>query len=70
MKPDQLPLLKEVYEKKGKKMATDGQNDLPAEPANGGKVPSFMKGRNKPDVRADAKKEAAKRKLAALRGGK
>lgn len=64
-------LLKEVYEKKGKKMATDGQNDLPAEPT-GNKVPPFMakRGNKQPDARADAKRDAAKRRLAMMRKGK
>lgn len=62
-------LLKEVYEKRGKKkMATDGQVDT--NDNDPGKVPPFMKGRNKPDVRADAKKDAAKRRLATMRGKK
>ena len=73
MRPEQLPLLKEVYEKRGKKMATDGREEPFAETvgtAPSKKVPPFMKGRNKPDVKADAKKEAAKRRLKMMRGGK
>lgn len=67
MKPDHLPLLKEVYEKgKVKKLATDGQNDM--NDNQRGKLPPFMKGRQNP---ADAQKrqigsDAAKRRLQAM----
>lgn len=70
MNQDHQALLKEVYEKKGKKMATDGQVDT-NDNAKGG-VPSFMakRGNKQPDARADAKRDAAKRRLAMMRKGK
>lgn len=63
----QSPLLKEIYEKKGKKMA---QAPLPGNIK--GKVPPFMKGRkNAAEERQRAiGSDAAKRRLAKMNGKK
>lgn len=52
-------LLKEVYEKKGKKMAAD----IPGQARN---MPPFMKAKGKPDEKARARQAAAKARLAQM----
>lgn len=68
----QSSILKEVYEKRKRKMATDGQVDT----NDNNRVPPFLKGRRSPnggkakEQERQAMSDAASRRLAKMRGGK